>query len=88
MSFKFKEPTQRSTFIIIIPIDAIMIDIQVFTETFSFKKRNPNSAVMNGLEARHNNVIAAEVIVMDHIKVIIAAPSPAPPIRPEIHILK
>ena len=43
---------------------------------------------MNGIAAKHNKVIAALVFVMDQIKVIIAVPSPIPPIAPEIPILK
>ena len=53
----------------------------------SFKNRNPNSAVMKGIAAKHNKVTAAVVFVMDHIKVIIAIANPAPPINPDKPIL-
>ena len=74
--------------IIAIPIDATIIDIQTFKEIFSFKNKNPSNAVMNGIAAKHNNVIAAVVFVIDQIKVIIAVPSPMPPIVPDIPIFK
>ena len=74
--------------IITIPIDAITIEIQVFMETFSFKNKNPKIAVKNGIAAKHKSVIAVEVFVIDHINVIIAEPSPKPPIIPETPIFK
>ena len=74
--------------IIIIPIAATIIDIQTFKEIFSFKNKNPSNAVMNGIAAKHNNVIAAVVLVIDQIKVIIAVPSPMPPKIPAIPIFK
>ena len=70
--------------IIKIPIAAIHIDIHTLTEIFSFKNKKPNNAVMNGMAAKHNKVIAAVVFVIDHIKVIMAAPSPIPPTKPDI----
>ena len=70
--------------IIIIPIVAIIIAIQTLNEIFSFKNKNPKNAVMKGIAAKHNKVIAAEVFVIDQIKVIIAIPSPALPINPDI----
>ena len=51
--------------IIIIPIVAIPIEIQTFKEICSFKKINAKSAVKNGIAAKHNKVIAAEVFVID-----------------------
>ena len=74
--------------IIIIPILATIIDIQTLNETFSFKNKKPSSAVINGIAARHNNVIAAVVLVIYQIKVIIAIPSPVPPIVPEYPIFR
>ena len=73
---------------IAIPMDATNIAIQTFTDIFSFKNKKPNKAVIKGIAAKHNNVIAAVVFVMDQIKVIIAVPSPIPPIIPDIPILK
>ena len=73
--------------IITIPIVAIIIATQTLKEMLSFKNRNPNSAVMKGIAAKHNKVTAAVVFVMDHIKVIIAIASPDPPINPDKPIL-
>ena len=69
--------------IIIIPIAAIIIAIQTFSEILSFKNKKPKNAVMNGMAAKHNKVIAAEVFVIDQINVIIAIPNPALPINPD-----
>ena len=69
-----------------IPKAATKIDIQTVKEIFSFKNKNPSSAVINGIAAKHNNVTAAVVLEIDQIKVIIAIASPAPPIIPEIPI--
>ena len=74
--------------IIIMPKEATNIDIQTLIDIFSFKNRKPNNAVIKGIAARHNNVIAAVVLVIDQINVIIAVPRPIPPINPEIPILK
>ena len=74
--------------IIVIPITAIIIATQTFNETFSFKNKKPSKAVINGIAAKQSNVIAALVFVIDQIKVIIAIPSPKPPIIPENPILK
>ena len=41
---------------------------------------------MNGIAARQRKVIAADVLVMDQIKVIIAKAKPTPPTIPEIPI--
>ena len=74
--------------IMIIPIVAIKIDTQTFKEIFSFKNRKDNKAAKKGIAARHNNVTAALVFVIENIKVIIARPNPDPPIRPDIPIFK
>ena len=74
--------------IIIIPIAAAPIDIHTVKEIFSFKNKKPSKAVMKGIAAKHNNVIAAVVFVIDQMKVIIATPKPIPPIIPEIPTLK
>ena len=70
------------------PMDATNIAIQTFTDIFSFKNKKPNNAVIKGIAARHNNVIAAVVLVIDQINVIIAVPRPIPPSNPENPILK
>ena len=70
------------------PTDATNIAIQTFADIFSFKNKKPNKAVIKGIAAKHNNVIAAVVFVIDQIKVIIAVPSPIPPIVPDIPIFK
>ena len=76
------------TAIIPIPIVAIIIEIHTFKEIFSFKNKKANKAVKKGIAAKHNKVIAALVFVIENIKEIIATPSPDPPIKPEIPILK
>ena len=76
------------TAIIPIPIVAIIIEIHTFKEIFSFKNKKANRAVKKGIAAKHNKVIAALVFVIENIKEIIATPSPEPPIKPEIPILK
>ena len=76
------------TAIIPIPIVAIIIEIHTFREIFSFKNKKANKAVKKGIAAKHNRVIAALVFVIENIKEIIATPSPDPPIKPEIPILK
>ena len=73
--------------IIAIPIAAIIIANQTFNKIFSFKNKKPNKAEINGIAAKQSNVIAALVFVIDQIKVIIAMPSPEPPINPENPIL-
>ena len=73
--------------IITIPIAAIIIANQTFNKIFSFKNKKPNKAEINGIAAKQSNVIAALVFVIDQIKVIIAIPSPEPPITPENPIL-
>ena len=76
------------TAIIPIPIVAIIIEIHMFKEIFSFKNKKANKAVKKGIAAKHNKVIAALVFVIENIKDIIATPCPHPPIKPEIPILK
>ena len=77
-----------STAIINIPTAAIIIEIQTFVDMTSFKNKKPNNAVINGIEAKHKSVTAAEVLVIDHMKVVIAIPNPSPPISPETPTLK
>ena len=74
--------------IVTMPIAAIIMANQTFNEIFSFKNKKPSKAVINGIAAKQSNVIAALVFVIDQIKVIIAIPSPKPPIIPENPILK
>ena len=50
---------------IAIPTEATIIDIQTFIEICSFKKIKANRAVKNGIAAKHNNVIAAVVFVIE-----------------------
>ena len=69
--------------IMIIPIDANIIAIHTLKEIFSCKNKKPKKAVINGIAARHNKVTAAEVLVIDQIKDIIAIPKPVPPIKPD-----
>ena len=71
-----------------IPTEAIIIDIQTFKEIFSFKNKKANNAVKKGIAAKHKRVIAALVFVIENIKQIIATPSPEPPTKPEVPILK
>ena len=70
------------------PKAATIIDIHTVKEILSFKNINPSNAVINGIAAKHNNVIAAVVFEIDQIKVIIAVARPAPPIIPEIPIFR
>ena len=71
-----------------IPNAATNIEIQTVREIFSLKNKKPNKAVMKGMAAKHKRVTAADVFVIDQIKVIIAVPSPIPPTRPETPTLK
>ena len=50
---------------IAIPTEATIIDIQTFIVICSFKKIKANRAVKNGIAAKHNNVIAAVVFVIE-----------------------
>jgi hypothetical protein len=76
------------TAIIPIPIVAIIIETQTFREILSFKNKKASNAVKKGIAAKHNKVIAALVFVIENIKEIIAIPSPDPPSKTEIPILK
>ena len=78
----------ESIAIIANPIDAIIIAIQTFNETFSFKNKKANNAVKKGIAAKHSNVTAALVLVIEYIKVIIATPKPDPPMTPDNPIFK
>ena len=71
-----------------IPKVATIIDIHTLGEIFSFKNKKPNKAVIKGIAAKVSKVIAAVVCVIDHIKVVMANPSPVPPINPDKPILK
>ena len=51
--------------IIMIPADAIIIDIQTLREIFSLKNKKANSAVKKGIAAKHNKVTAALVLVIE-----------------------
>ena len=83
------EPNEAlSKAIITTPIEAKTIAIQTLIDIFSFKNKNPNNAVIKGIAAKHSNVIAAVVLVIDQINVIIAVPRPMPPTIPEIPIFK
>ena len=74
--------------IITIPAVAIKIEIQTFKEIFSFKNKKANNAVKKGIAAKHSNVTAALVLVIEYIKVIIATPKPDPPMTPDNPIFK
>ena len=54
-----------SSAIIIIPIVAIIIEIQTFMVILSFKNKNASNAVKKGIAAKHNKVIAAVVFVIE-----------------------
>ena len=69
------------------PADATNIATQTLADIFSFKNKKPNKAVIKGIAAKYNNVIAAVVFVMDQIKVIFAVPSPIPPIIPDLSLI-
>ena len=71
-----------------IPMVAIAIDIQTFKDIFSFKNKKASNAVKKGIAAKHNKVIAAEVLVIEKIKDIIATPNPDPPMIPAKPIFK
>ena len=51
--------------IIMIPTVARIIAIQTFKLILSLRKRKPNKAVKKGIAARHNSVMAAEVLVIE-----------------------
>ena len=71
-----------------IPKVATNIAIHTVNEILSLKNKNPKSAVIKGIAAKHSNVTAAVVLVIDQINVIIAVARPAPPINPEKPIFK
>ncbi len=63
-------PTNELSFvfpnaIMIIPIVAITIEIQTFTEISSLRNKNAIRAVKKGIAAKHNKVTAAEVFVIE-----------------------
>ena len=74
--------------IIMIPTVAIKIEIQTFKDIFSLRNKKAKSAVKKGIAARQSKVIAADVLVIEYIKLIIAIPNPVPPIIPEYPILR
>ena len=74
--------------IIIIPTVAIKIEIQTFNVIFSLRNKKAKSAVKKGIAARQSKVIAADVLVIEYIKLIIATPNPVPPIIPEYPIFR
>lgn len=85
----FIDPSEKlSIAIIAIPNVASNIANQTLNDMFSLKNKKPNKAVINGIAAKHNKVIAAVVLVIDQINKIIAEPRPIPPITPEIPIFK
>ena len=51
--------------IIIIPIEARIIEIQTLKLILSFKNKKASNAVKKGIAARHNKVIAAVVFVIE-----------------------
>ena len=53
------------TAIIIIPMVATIIEIQTLSVIFSFKNKKASNAVKKGIAAKHNNVIAADVFVIE-----------------------
>ena len=73
--------------IIIIPMVATIIEIQTLSVIFSFRNKKASNAVKNGIAAKHNKVIAADVFVIEYIKEIIATPSPHPPSNPDLPTL-
>ena len=68
-------------------INCVKPDLRVFKPSY-LAYIIPSKAVINGIAARQSKVIAAVVLVMDHINVIIAVPKPIPPIIPDIPTLK
>ena len=72
-----------SNAIITTPIEATIIAAQTLTDISSLRNKKPSNAVIKGIAAKHNNVTAAVVFVIDQIKVIIAIAKPEPPIKPD-----
>ena len=70
------------------PKVATIIAIHTVIEILSFKNKKPNKAVINGIAAKHNNVTAAVVFVIDFLLFIIAEPIATPPTKPDIPTLK
>ena len=66
-----------------IPIAAIVIEIKVVVEIFSFKKIYAKRAATKGIAPSIIIVTAAVVVVIDKTKVILAIPKQIPPIKPE-----
>jgi len=71
----------------IIPMDAMIIEIQVVVETLSLRKMYARIAVINGITANIKSVFAAVVLVNDQIKPIAAKAIPKPPKHPDKPIL-
>ena len=71
----------------ITPAAAIVMAINVVFEIFSFKKTYAKIAAMKGIAASIKRVTAAEVAVIENIKVILAVPRLMPPISPDKPIL-
>ena len=57
-------------------------------KSFLLKIKILEDAVIKGMAARHNNVTAAVVFVIDQINVIMAVPKPTPPIKPDNPIFR
>jgi len=71
----------------ITPAAAIVMAMNVVFEIFSFKKTYAKIAAMKGIAASIKRVTAAEVAVIENIKVILAVPRLMPPISPDKPIL-
>ena len=71
----------------IIPAAATDIDMSVVLEIFSFRKIYAKIAATNGWVASIIIVTAAEVVVIERIKDILAIPRLTPPINPDKPIL-
>ena len=71
----------------ITPAAATVMAINVVFEIFSFKKTYAKIADMKGIAASIKRVTAAEVDVIESIKVILAVPRLMPPISPDKPIL-
>ena len=54
----------------------------------NLKNKKAINAVKKGIAAKHNKVIAAEVLVIEYINEIIAIPKPQPPTRPDTPTFK
>ena len=49
----------------VIPVAPIIIETQTFVDTFSFKNKKPNNAVITGIAAKQSKVTAALVFVIE-----------------------